>query len=208
MSGDTEKKQAIWKCVCDCGTEKNVRACDLKSGRTKSCGCYMKEMASKRAKGKPKSEEQKKKQAKSMTGRKLSEDRISQITDQMKMIYEMGAHPFQKMDFSGENNPGYKHGLSDTKAFNNAKSAKRRSLKLNQTPSDADVEEINIVYKICSDMNKRAGKVLFHVDHIIPLSKNGLHHQDNLQILSAKENLSKASKILYKGEGYGKRIKN
>ena len=110
--------------------------------------------------------------------------------------------------FIGENNPSYKHGFSGTKAFNNAKSAKRRGLKLNQTPPEADMEEINIIYKICSDMNRRAGRVLFHVDHIIPLSKNGLHHQDNLQILYARDNLSKASKILYEGEGYGKRIKD
>jgi len=207
-AGRYRRKQSIWRCVCTCGCEKNIRACDLKSGRTKSCGCYMKEMASQRAKGKSKSEEQKKKQAETMTGRKLSEERIDQITNQMKELYAKREHPFQKMNFIGENNPSYKHGFSGTKAFNNAKSAKRRGLKLNQTPPEADMEEINIIYKICSDMNRRAGRVLFHVDHIIPLSKNGLHHQDNLQILYARDNLSKASKILYEGEGYGKRIKD
>ena len=28
-----------WLCVCDCGTEKAVRAGNLRSGNTKSCGC-------------------------------------------------------------------------------------------------------------------------------------------------------------------------
>ena len=35
----------------------------------------------------------------------------------------------------------------------------------------------------------------FHVDHIHPISKGGLHVFDNLQILSAEENLKKGSSI-------------
>ena len=30
----------MWHCKCDCGTECNVRAADLKTGNTKSCGCF------------------------------------------------------------------------------------------------------------------------------------------------------------------------
>jgi len=90
-----------------------------------------------------------------------------------------------------------KHGLTGTKFYNNAKAAKRRAWKLKQTPLDANQEEISRIYKICSDINARAGKILFHVDHIVPLSKGGLHHQDNLQILRAEDNLKKGSKILY-----------
>ena len=32
-----------WKCVCECGTELLVDAGDLKSGHTKSCGCFNQE---------------------------------------------------------------------------------------------------------------------------------------------------------------------
>jgi len=35
---------------------------------------------------------------------------------------------------------------------------------------------------------------LYHVDHIIPLSIGGAHHQDNLRILTATENLKKSKK--------------
>lgn len=77
----------------------------------------------------------------------------------------------------------------------NARNAKRRSIKLEQTPIDARHDEIIKIYKICSDMNSRTGKILFHVDHIIPLSKGGLHHEDNLQILWWKDNLKKSDKI-------------
>lgn len=33
-------KRTYWKCLCDCGREKDVGAYDLTSGKTKSCGCY------------------------------------------------------------------------------------------------------------------------------------------------------------------------
>lgn len=39
-------KNYVWKCLCDCGNEKNVRATSLRSGVTVSCGCYHKKVAS------------------------------------------------------------------------------------------------------------------------------------------------------------------
>jgi hypothetical protein len=35
-----------WNCVCDCGTERKVDTYLLRSGQTKSCGCYQREAAS------------------------------------------------------------------------------------------------------------------------------------------------------------------
>lgn len=37
----------MWRCVCDCGNEKNVWARALRLGETKSCGCAQKEIVSK-----------------------------------------------------------------------------------------------------------------------------------------------------------------
>jgi len=34
---------ARWRCLCDCGNEKDVRGSDLRRGRTTSCGCLQKE---------------------------------------------------------------------------------------------------------------------------------------------------------------------
>lgn len=34
-----QRGNAQWLCHCDCGTEIVVRACNLKSGHTQSCGC-------------------------------------------------------------------------------------------------------------------------------------------------------------------------
>ena len=36
----------VWKCICDCGTEKNVPTHLLTSGHTQSCGCLVREVQS------------------------------------------------------------------------------------------------------------------------------------------------------------------
>lgn len=57
----------------------------------------------------------------------------------------------------------------------------------NQTPEDADMEKIKEIYLNCPPG--------YEVDHIIPVSKGGLHHQDNLQYLTIAENRSKSNKL-------------
>lgn len=59
--------------------------------------------------------------------------------------------------------------------------------KKNQTPSSADLEKIKEIYMNCPDG--------YEVDHIIPISKGGLHHQDNLQYLTISENRSKGNRL-------------
>lgn len=39
-----------WKCLCKCGALKNVFSSDLKSGKSKSCGCLHNELLSKQQK--------------------------------------------------------------------------------------------------------------------------------------------------------------
>jgi len=41
-----EKEKSCWKCLCNCGKEIIVRGNCLKTGHTKSCGCYHKERTS------------------------------------------------------------------------------------------------------------------------------------------------------------------
>jgi 5-methylcytosine-specific restriction endonuclease McrA len=59
--------------------------------------------------------------------------------------------------------------------------------KLNQTPIDADLEKIKQIYLRCPEG--------YEVDHIIPISRGGLHHQDNLQYLTISENRKKGNKL-------------
>lgn len=68
-------------------------------------------------------------------------------------------------------------------------SLRDKRIKEFQTPSWADVGAISCFYK-----NRPEG---YHVDHIIPLNGelvSGLHVENNLQYLPAKENLSKSNK--------------
>ena len=51
-----------------------------------------------------------------------------------------------------------------------------------------------MIYKICRRITKCLG-VPHHVDHIVPLYRNGLHHPNNLQILPAKLNLEKGYRL-------------
>lgn len=44
---NNNRGQAMWKCQCKCGSIVIVNGCDLRSGHTKSCGCYQKEQTSK-----------------------------------------------------------------------------------------------------------------------------------------------------------------
>ena len=62
-----------------------------------------------------------------------------------------------------------------------------RARKYNQTPPDADMKLIKEIYKNCPNDKE--------VDHIVPISKGGLHHQNNLQYLTKEENQKKGNKI-------------
>jgi len=71
-----------------------------------------------------------------------------------------------------------------------ARAARRRATKLNATPLWCETELIKEFYA-----NRPEG---YHVDHIVPLQHPlvcGLHCIDNLQYLTAEENLSKSNKF-------------
>lgn len=53
LSAKKRHNKLVWVCVCDCGTEKEIKGGDLRSNKTRSCGCFMKECVSRRRKGKP-----------------------------------------------------------------------------------------------------------------------------------------------------------
>jgi len=80
-----------------------------------------------------------------------------------------------------ENNRGYKNSLN----------RKRYAMKLNQTPELTKQEQrsVETLYRWAQELPGG-----WHVDHIIPLDKGGLHHPDNLQVIPAKQNLIKHNK--------------
>lgn len=56
--------------------------------------------------------------------------------------------------------------------------------------------QLHEIYREARRKTKETGTA-HHVDHIRPLAAGGVHHPDNLQIITAEENLSKSS--FYKG---------
>lgn len=76
----------------------------------------------------------------------------------------------------------------------NIEAARRVKIK-NQTPklNDAEKTKAQLYYDISGYLGSD-----WQVDHIIPLSKGGLHHPDNLQIVTASYNFSKGNKLNYR----------
>ena len=75
----------------------------------------------------------------------------------------------------------------------NALKHKRRAMKLNALPTYANLETIRRKFRVAKIMSSLGGGK-YHVDHIAPLQGKlvcGFHHEDNLQILKAKDNISK-----------------
>ena len=50
-AGNSADKKALWLCECECGKRTKVRSTDLRSRRTKSCGCWARDAAALRTKG-------------------------------------------------------------------------------------------------------------------------------------------------------------
>jgi len=62
------------------------------------------------------------------------------------------------------------------------------------TPEEKD--RIYKIYREAKELSDKTG-IIHHVDHIIPLAEGGIHHPDNLQILTASENLEKHIKLMH-----------
>ena len=75
-----------------------------------------------------------------------------------------------------------------TRAKKNEAWARYMSKKKNQTPEDADISAMQQFYLNCP--------IGYEVDHIIPISKGGLHTLSNLQYLTISENRKKSNKVL------------
>ena len=72
---------------------------------------------------------------------------------------------------------------------------KRRAEKLDQSPclTQDEKHQIDLIYKKSQELGSG-----WQVDHLIPLSKGGLHHPDNLQIVTKDYNLQKNDKLNFR----------
>ena len=72
---------------------------------------------------------------------------------------------------------------------------KRRAIKINAVLPTTDFDEINKFFDERDRLAKKYG-VKYEVDHIIPLSIGGAHHQDNLRVITESENRKKLAKYV------------
>ena len=73
----------------------------------------------------------------------------------------------------------------------------RKQRLLEQTPdlNQQEKAQIQKIYEERDRRNQAAGFIMYHVDHVTPLAKGGLHHPENLQLITASENVHKGSSI-------------
>jgi len=74
----------------------------------------------------------------------------------------------------------------------------RKYAKLKATPKWANLQIIKLYYEIAARVTKETNEN-YHVDHIIPIQGklvSGLHVENNFQLLTAYENISKSNKVL------------
>lgn len=84
----------------------------------------------------------------------------------------------------------------NNKGYYSASAKTRKANKIQRTPAWADKDRIQSYYNVCAFFNVVNGYAKYHVDHIIPLqgkTVSGLHVHNNLQVIPAKENLSKGN---------------
>jgi len=81
----------------------------------------------------------------------------------------------------------------NNKEARTALEVKRNASKKQAILPSSDLKLIKKLYEQRAEMSKKHGEQ-YHVDHIIPLSIGGAHHQDNMRVITAKENLEKNDK--------------
>lgn len=101
-----------------------------------------------------------------------------------------------------DQNPEYANQYYRThKTEAHARASKRRASVFKQTHPDIDIKRVVEIYRSCEAVTCASG-IKHEVDHIIPLSKGGWHHQDNLQIIPEFENRSKADNPFWEKDGF------
>jgi 5-methylcytosine-specific restriction endonuclease McrA len=66
--------------------------------------------------------------------------------------------------------------------------------KKNALDGKANNTNMKLIYKYAKELTKTTN-TQYEVDHVTPIAKGGKHHENNLQVLTSKENNIKADKL-------------
>jgi len=69
----------------------------------------------------------------------------------------------------------------------------RRARMRGAMPESADIDVMNVLYEARDRITQCTG-IIHHVDHIVPISRGGLHHQANMRVIPASVNHRKWAK--------------
>ena len=126
------------------------------------------------------------------TGSELGAYHLGQEHPSHEGIFFMKYRPERKSNEYWVTEEKMKEILANTRERN----AIRCSRTARSCLPEEEVKYIKMIYRIRDIKNEAHGGTVYHVDHIMPIAKGGLHHSSNLQLATAKWNLSKGVKIL------------
>lgn len=189
-----------WHCACDCGTKLVRRGGDLlkreRSGQNQSCGCVRSRVSGDGLLRCGKCREFKsadcfRKDSGTRSGvnghckscqdawRSENSELLCALSQQWRKI---NPERVKKVAAAYRKNNLHRQAANE---------ARRRAAKLRATPAWADLEKIRTIYE---DAQKQG----MEVDHVVPLRGRtvcGLHVENNLQLLTKKENGSKNNRF-------------
>ena len=125
---------------------------------------------------------------------RLDIDRFKEFFENIRPIYEEDQRRLHKKhnEYKSVKEGRKRYELSEKGEEARLRAKERREERFKKACEGLSLEEkelIDIFYQ-----NKPSG---YHVDHIIPIAKGGLHRLDNLQYLLPKQNGEKAARLDY-----------
>ena len=75
-----------------------------------------------------------------------------------------------------------------------ALNARRRAKKINATHPDHSTKIEAVLLQSAARLRKCLG-IDFHLDHIVPLARGGMHHHANLRVLPGRLNIAKSDRL-------------
>lgn len=203
LSETTERKSGgcvVWKCQCDCGNITTATTRSLlsedKNQMKRSCGCLWYDTMSKRRKD--------------IIGNRYGRLTVMKHINKSYYMCKCDCGNIKKIRSDGLVSGNVvscgcynkeivrlthtKHGMSYTKAYKNNDAMKRSNnlTRLSKYLTNDEQDKLLLYYTISEYMGPD-----WEVDHIIPISKGGLHHPDNLQIITKRHNRKKSFKDDY-----------